>query len=114
MVLDQFPDNTDRLSVRPVLLRRRVEPDKTAPGVSKAIHPDTPRLLVQIFYAATGAQYFIGRHGSVPDDDHLVVAGIGVKQIPGLGHLLPAPSVILPDKIVEKIMKVEILDVLEL
>ena len=67
-----------------------------------------------MLHAATRMYDFVGAHGRVADEDQLVIAAVGVHQVIGGNSLAHASGVVLPDGFVDEVVKVVVLQVLEL
>ena len=80
----------------------------------QALHPGRAGFLVPVLDAAAGLQDLVGAHGRVADDHEPVVAAVGAHQLRQRRSLgVPAP-VVLPHRLVDAVVEVEVLEVLEL
>ncbi|MNS89719.1 hypothetical protein D3C72_1237390 [compost metagenome] len=80
----------------------------------QAPEPHLAGLLVPLLHAATGPGDLVGTHLGVTHQDHPIVAAVGAQQPQGIKTLLGPAGVVLPDKVVEAIVKIEVLQMLEL
>ena len=67
-----------------------------------------------MLHTAAGLGDLVGGHGGVADEDDLVVVAVLVEQVQGGGALVVATHVVLPHALVDKVVEVEIFQVLEL
>src|SRR5680860_112137 len=79
-----------------------------------ALEPGRTRLFVPVFDGTSSMGNLIGCHSGIAYEDHFVVLRVLVENIPGIGSLIHAPDVVLPQTLIHKVVKVEVLHVLEL
>src|SRR5690348_5561206 len=72
----QLLDDADGLTIAPDFLGLGVEPDAFRIDVGHALDPHRARLLVEVLDRAARLQDFVGAHGRVADEDHLVVVSV--------------------------------------
>ena len=113
MPFHQLPRDRNGLRVFPFVLRDRIDPDALLVGFPEPPHPKLTRFLVPVLYRAPRLHDFIGRHRCVAHEHDFVVMGVLVHQVEGGGTLVETPDIVLPDALVDEIVKVEILEMLE-
>ena len=73
-----------------------------------------PRLLVPVLHAAAGNHDFVRAHGGVADENELVVPIEGMDDIQQRYPLAVPPAVVLPDRLIDEVVKIVMLEMLEL
>ena len=67
-----------------------------------------------MLHTAAWLNDFVGRHGCVSYDHHFVVVTEFMHHIVQRCSLVMTPNVVFPDVVVQKVMEVEMLEMLEL
>ena len=80
----------------------------------QSLQPDCPRLFVHMLHTATGMSNLIGAHGGIANDNHPIVGAVVAHQL-HCGHAyFMAATVVFPEPFIDKIMKIEKLEIFEL
>lgn len=98
----------------PLPPRGGIDPHQFGKVLLQSGKPHLTRLLVPLLDTAARPSDLVGAHGGIPHQDHPVVAAIGAQQPQGIEPLLKAAGVILLDEVVEAVVKIEVLQMLEL
>ncbi len=101
-------------SVRPVFVQDRIDPDGAGKGLSNKLQPFIARFPGPFLHidGAIGGHQFVGRHAGIPHDDEpcLRIQSDHLVNLLGFG----TPLGILPEIIVDRVVKEEGLEILEL
>src|SRR6202048_4872023 len=110
----ELPDERDRLRVVPLVLGHWIKPDAGRVGTRHALHPERAGFRIEVLDRAARNHDLVGRHGCVPDKNHLVVVRIPMQHVPCRRRAIPTPPSLPPHFLVQAVVEVEMLHVLEL
>ena len=79
-----------------------------------APHPVGTRLGVPVLDTAAGLRNFIRTHGRIANEYHSIVGVESSQKLHRRGKIHSAAAIVLPEILINKIVKVEMLQVLEL
>src|SRR5579863_5427732 len=111
--LEQLAGDLDRGRVPPARLRHRIYPGELGVAFDQAPEPHAAGLGVPMFDAAARLGDFIGAHAGIAHQNELVVGAVGAHDFHGAHVLVVAPPIVPPQRLVGKVVKIVVLEVLE-
>src|SRR5690606_2706128 len=113
-LLEQIPCDLHGGRVLPALLGLGIEPDVMRPRARESLQPHGARLLVPVLDAPAGLHDLVRAHAGVADQDELVIASIGAHHLQRGDLLDVAPSIVLPEALINDVVEVKILQMFDL
>ncbi|CAM2160920.1 hypothetical protein PT2222_90138 [Paraburkholderia tropica] len=111
---ENLADHRYRLPVFPEPFGFGIEPREMRELIGETAQPHGARFRVVVLDRAARLQHFVRAHGGVADEDQLVVGRELVQQVPRGRALRVAAAIVLPQVVVDAVVKVVELQMLEL